>query len=510
MDFAPPRDRQGELWPSYHLSALPEEGAVCPYDPNGAIYWNGRYHVMYIYQDRSLPHGGHCWGHWSSADLVNWECHPPCLVPAPGDPDVGIFSANAFVNKDGVPMLCWCGIEAGVCVATALDEDLIRWEKHPGNPIIPQPKKAGDAGWGVYGVWDPYLWLEGDKYCCLLAGNRLPDGKDTLYVAVSDDLVNWEYLHPFYEHTDAQWTLTAEDCSCPDFFRLGDRYVLQCISHIIGVRCYIGDFDRANWKFHPRKHVRMNWAGGTFFANESLLAPDGRRVFWGWVTDCRVGSTREATGSGVMSLPRTLELGEDDSLRVAPAEELAALRRNRRELAAGETPLELPVGETPLEAPGGLAYELAVEIDPLEASAVGLKLYCSPDGREETGLWYDRARKLLLIDTTWSTLRDDVTYGITPIAIYSYGSRAQNHQPAHVVEAPFELARGETLQLRVFVDGPLLEVFANGRQCLTQQVFPALPTSREARLCARGGRARLVSGEAWEMAAAQFVNHKRG
>ena len=503
MNYPPPASRAEELWPSYHLSALPEEGAICPYDPNGALYWNGRYHVMYIYQDRTLPHGGHCWGHYSSADLVNWEIHPPCLVPQPGDPDVGIFSANAFVNKEGVPMLCWCGIGAGVCVATALDDDLIHWQKHPGNPILPQPFKDGDPGWGVYGVWDPFLWLEGDTYCCLLAQNRLPDGKDTLYVATSDDLVNWEYRHPFYEHADPQWTLNQEDCSCPDFFKLGDKWVLQCISHVIGVRCYIGDFDRANWKFHPEKHVRMNWPGGTYFAQESLLAPDGRRVFWGWVTDCRVGPTREATGSGVMSLPRVLELAADGTLRITPAQELQALRRNPRTLA----PRAL-AGEAVLPEISGNCLELALEIDCGDASRVGLKVGCSPDGQEETGIWYDAVRGRLLIDMTWSTLRDDVTYNIGPIGIYGLGSHADNKQATNTVEAPFALAEGETLKLRVFLDGPMIEVFANDRQCVTQQIFPALPESRLLKLCAAGGEARLVSGEAWDMAAMEFVNHK--
>ena len=88
-------------------------------------------------------------------------------------------------------MLCWFGIGAGVCVATAEDDDLIRWKKHPRNPIIPIPKK-GQPGHGMYKVWDPYLWLEGDTYYCLLGGNTLPNGKDTLYLCKSPDMVNWK------------------------------------------------------------------------------------------------------------------------------------------------------------------------------------------------------------------------------------------------------------------------------------------------------------------------------
>ncbi len=501
-----PQDRASELWPVYHLSALSHEGVCCPYDPNGAIYWNGRYHVMYIYQDPGLPHGGHCWGHWSSADLIDWECHPPALVPAPGDRDVGIFSANAFVNKDGVPMLCWCGIEAGVCVATARDDDLIEWEKHPGNPVIPIPR-PGEPGHGVWGAWDPYLWLEGDTYCCLLANSRLPNGKDTLYVATSPDLVNWQYLHPFYEHPDPAWTLTSEDCSCPDFFALGDKHVLMCISHIIGVRCYVGEFDREHWRFVPETHVRMNWPGGTYFAPESLRDSTGRRVFWGWVTDARVGSTRALTGSGLLSLPRVLELDAGGGLRITPAEELQRLRRNAREVAGRSIPAD---GEVVLPEVAGNCLELEVELDPCQARAVGLKLCCSPDGTEETALWYDAALGRLLLDMSWSTLRPDVAYCSTPIGIYSLQHRRDNNLTTNTVEAPFALAPGEPLRLRVFLDGPLVEVFVNDRQCLTQQIYPSRPDSRLIRLCARGGGAELIRGAAWDMAPARFIDHKRG
>ena len=34
--------------PGYHFVA--PEGRAYPFDPNGAIYWNGKYHVGFIYQ----------------------------------------------------------------------------------------------------------------------------------------------------------------------------------------------------------------------------------------------------------------------------------------------------------------------------------------------------------------------------------------------------------------------------------------------------------------------------
>ncbi len=490
----PPRTRATEDWPIWHVTARPKEGICLPYDANGCIYWKGRYHLMYIYQDPKRPNGGHSWGHLSSTDLVNWTFHAPSVVPNPGDPDTGIFSGNAFVNKEGVPMLCWFGIDAGVCVATAEDDDLIRWKKHPKNPIIPIPKQ-GQPGHGVYKVWDPYLWLEGDTYYCLLGGNTLPNGKDTLYLCKSPDMIRWTPLHPFYEQPDPSWTIAGEDCSCPDFFKLGGKRVLLCISHKVGARCYIGRYE--NEKFHPEQHVRMNWPGGTFFAPESLEDNQGRRIFWAWVMDPRAKPTQRATGSGTQSLPRVLSLDKDGTVRLAPVKELEALRRNPRKVEAATVAAD---SEMVLGNVSGDSLELGIEIDPGQASKVGLKVRCRPDGKEETAIWLDRGARKLIIDMARSTLRKDVAYFNEPLQFYF-----DRKNPRTTVEAPFELPKGETLKLRVFLDKSMLEVFANDRQCVTQQIFP---DSREAlgiKVCAQGGAVKVVGGEAWDMAAATFV-----
>ncbi|MFO0890348.1 MAG: GH32 C-terminal domain-containing protein [Isosphaeraceae bacterium] len=498
----PPRTREQEDWPTYHVSALPEEGLCRPYDANGCIYWKGKYHLMYIYQDPKRPHGGHCWGHAVSTDLVNWTFLPPSVVPEPGDPDVGIFSGNAFINKEGRPMLCWFGINAGVCVATAEDDDLIRWKKHPRNPIVPMPK-PGQPGHGVYTVWDPYLWLEGDTYYCLLGGNTLKNGKDTLYMMRSADLVNWTPLHPFYEHPDLTWTTKGEDCSCPDFFRIGDKHALLCISHKVGGRIYLGTFK--DEKFHPEQHVRMNWPGGQFFAPESLIDGKGRRIIWAWVTDPRTITTQQSTGSGVQSLPRVLSLAPDGTLLIRPVEELETLRRHPRSL------VNLPIradAETPLKEIQGDRLELALEIDPGDASEVGLAVRCSPDGKEATEILHRVHANELVLGMARSTLRSDVVYTRGPLDTGGVHRAADYPDPRKTVEAPFSLRPGEPLRLRVFLDGPMLEVFANDRQCITQQVFPSRKDSVQVRLLARGGSATLSSLQAWDMAPARFVNRK--
>ena len=51
------------------------EGIAHPFDPNGAIYWKGRYHLFYIFQTvKPLPfYRGDAWAHISSHDLVHWR-----------------------------------------------------------------------------------------------------------------------------------------------------------------------------------------------------------------------------------------------------------------------------------------------------------------------------------------------------------------------------------------------------------------------------------------------------
>jgi beta-fructofuranosidase len=487
--------RQTELWPRWHVSARPEEGVALPYDANGCMYWKGKYHLMYIFQDPKLPHGGHCWGHLSSTDLVNWTYHPPAVVPAPGDPEVGIFSGNAFINKEGVPMLCWFGVNAGVCVATAQDDDLIVWKKHLSNPIVPIPK-PGQPGYGKYTVWDPYLWWQDGKYWCLLGGNTLPNKKDTLYLLTSPDLTTWTPRHPFFEHADLSWTTAGEDCSCPDFFPLGKKHALLCISHKVGARLYLGKFDVQREKFIPDQHIRLNWPGGHYFAPESLVDPRGRRIVWAWITDPRRMTTQRSTGSGLQSLPRVLSLDEEGTLRQRPVEELQSLRKQSSRIA-GRT---LPAGkQVRLEETAGPSSELMLEFAVNQNCAVTTKVFCAEDTGEETSIRYEPSQKRLSVDVSRSTLRKDVKYSAGPLD--GYGS---TYRPVARIEAPLELPAQEPLRLRVFIDGPVLEVFANERQCIALQVFPQSSQAHGIKIVSDEGEAKLLRGQSWELKPAHF------
>jgi sucrose-6-phosphate hydrolase SacC (GH32 family) len=480
-------------WPRYHVCIPPDELNTGPYDTNGGIYWKGKYHLMYIFQDPTRPYRGHSYGHVSSTDLVNWTYHPTALGVEPGDLGKGIFSGNAFVNKDGVPMLSWNDIKVGMSIATAQDDDLIKWKKHPNNPVIPRQKK-GIPNY-VY-IGDPHTWLEGDTYYSAISGIRLANNEHALFLYRSKDLVNWESRHPFYR-LDPYWTVPGEDIACPDFFKLGDKHILMGISHTVGARCYIGRFDKEKELFFPERHVRFNWPGANFFAPESLEDDQGRRIVWAWVTDARKISPQRITLPGFHSLPRVISLTGDSTLLIKPVKELDALRRNHRTLSEIKLAAD---SEMTLPGISGDCLELAVEIEPGTAGQVGVAIRCSPDGAEQTAIYYDAASKSLKMDMSRSTLRDDVSY-----TRYKLGDAKTI---PNLVNAPFELKKGERLRLRVFLDKPMLEVFANDRQAIAQQVFPKRKDSLLIKVFTKGGTATVTRVDAWDMAAAKFVDKR--
>jgi len=63
------------------------------------------------------------------------------------------------------------------------------------------------------------------------------------------------------------------------------------------------------------------------------------------------------------------------------------------------------------------------------------------------------------------------------------------------------LKPGEPLRLQVFLDASVIEVFASRRACLTERIYPTRADSLGVSLLARGGTARLLTLEVWEMRA---------
>ncbi len=439
--------------PGYHF--VVPEGRAMPFDPNGAIFWKGQYHLFYIFQDQR----GHNWGHVSSTDLLHWRHHPTGLV-------AGMFSGNCFLNKDGRPTICYHQVGQGNAMAVSIDDSLNEWEKLASNPITPQTE-PGDPHHDKYRSWDPYGWLEGETYYAIFGGQRPA-------IAKSKSLGGpWSYVGDLLANT-IEGVAIDEDVSCADFFQIGDKHMLLCISHRLGCRYYLGDWK--NEQFHPTFHEKMSWVDNSFFAPESLLDDKGRRIMWAWIFDGPAFATRMDYGwSGTMSLPRVLSLSGEGMLQMSPPEEMSLLRYNKRQLSGLVVEAD---SELTLEDISGNSMELSLEITAVDAGQYGVKVCCSPDGEEQTRVYYDAATKKLTIDTSRSSLAE--------------GAKS-------VEGGPLGLKAGEPLKLRVFVDKSVVEVFANDRQAVMRRIYPSRPDSLGVRLFSNGAPARVRTIEAWDV-----------
>lgn len=361
------------------------------------------------------------------------------------------------------------GVKVGNCIATSTDDQLDTWQKLPSNPIIPVESKDKwrESANLPYASWDPHGWLEGDTYYAIFGGVRPAIFK-------AKELDQWQYVGDLFAH-GVEGVSLREDVSCPDFFQLGDKWVLMGISHELGCRYYVGEW--RNEQFHPELHEQMSWVDNTYFAPESMVDPSGRRIMWAWVFDQWDDATKQASGwSGVFGLPRELWLGEDNRLRMRPVEELKRLRYNER--SHSQIMLQ-PDSEWLVNNLQGNVLDLEFVLEPFGATRCGVKVCCAPDGSEETVVGYDRVNQQLFIDTQRSS--------------------SQGMGLKKVEAGPFQLGGTELLHLRVLIDKSILEVYANDRQSTVRRIYPAHGEHGQVKLFTEGGATRVHRLTGWEM-----------
>ncbi|MCD6291010.1 MAG: glycoside hydrolase family 32 protein [Anaerolineae bacterium] len=449
--------------PQYHF--LPPANWMN--DPNGLIQWEGQYHLFYQHNPKApYPEAIH-WGHAVSEDLVHWRDLPIALAPTPDGPDKDGCWSGCAVNNDGIPTLVYTGVFPQVqCIATSAD-GLITWQKAPENPVIATPPPGLD----VTGFRDPWVWREGDTWYAII-GSGIKGVGGTILLYRSNDLIHWEYMHPACignkDETGTMW-------ECPNLFPLDGKHVLLISPVPLRKTLYlIGTY--AHHKFIPESYGTVD-PGGHFYAPQTMLDDRGRRLMWGWLWEGRSRDAQLAAGwAGVMSLPRELFVHSNGQLGMRPVPELKALRGDHQRVA--EIDIQ-PDATNLLKGLGGDCLEIKATIEPGNATEFGLKVRCSPDGAEQTRVAYNRGTQQLTIDRTRSSLSLTASRD-------TYGGK-------------LFLADGEPLQLHIFLDRSVLEVYANGYFCISSRIYPSRADSLGLDLFAQGGMARLGSMDVWTM-----------
>jgi beta-fructofuranosidase len=449
-------------------------------DPNGLIQWQAKYHMFYQHNPVEATWGPMHWGHAVSEDMVHWTHLPIALAPTPGGPDKDGCWSGCAVNHNGVPTLMYTGVHPQCQVLATGNDDLLRtWTKHEANPVILAPPE----GMEVTGFRDPCTWREGDTWYTVI-GSGIEGVGGAILLYRSPDLVHWEYMNPILigDQTETDPIGTGTMWECPTFIPLGDRHalIISAMDSQDPALRYTAYFagDYTDFVFNPTHLAKLDYGDKLFYAPQTFVDDKGRRIMFGWIQEDRNREVDLAAGwAGVMSLPHIIGMRSDGSLTCLPAPEIEMLRGEHRRW----TDLELtPASQGVLGDMRGDCLEILAELEPGNAQ-VELKVRCSPDSEEETSIFYDGRAGSLIVNRARSSLADD------PHAAKS----------AH--KAPLVLEHSERLELHVYLDRSVLEVFANEHTCITSRIYPTRPDSLGVDLVVQGGRAILRSLDIWEM-----------
>ncbi len=465
-------------------------------DPNGLVFYEGKYHLFHQYNPVGNTWGYMSWGHAVSEDLVNWE-HRSVAIPYGEEEEEGIFSGSAVVDHNNTtgfgdgntaPIVAiytsaYGGDEPNQAQSLAYSIDGGEtFKKYEGNPVLNHEDPD---------FRDPNVkWIEEmDKWLMVVA---LPRQHKVQFYA-SDNLIEWEHLSDFGPEggVDGIW-------ECPDLFQLpvnGNsdemKWVLQvdmnpgAIAGGSGSQYFIGDWNGT--EFVPDdSNGEILWTdyGTDFYAAitwNNVPEDDGRRMWVGWMNNWDYANEIPTDPwRSAMSIPRSLNLEQvqDQILMVQrPVEELQQLRKDHVQLQ------DISVGEGEIislsdQGLSGKAYEMIVDIDPGNSEVAGLMLRVGEG--EETIVGYDARSKTAFVDRRNSGQEDFTD---------EFGVR--NDAPALLVDGK--------IRLHIFVDWSSIEVFANnGVPVITNRIFPD-SESRGIHVFAQGGTATFESIDFWPL-----------
>lgn len=449
MPLIPEEDR-----PKFHVTG----GVGWINDPNGFSVYKGEYHLFFQYHPYNTQWGPMHWGHVKTKDFVKWERLPIALAPDAAADEKGCFSGSAIELSDGRQLLMYTGVihevdEKGItkdiqqqCIAIG---DGVNYEKYENNPVIDSSMLP--EGGNKHDFRDPKIWEEDGVYYAAIA-NRTEDGSGAILKYKSEDGLHWQYdsmIDRCYNEYGKMW-------ECPDFFPLENNYVLavspqemQAIGmefHVgNGTAFFVGQCDE-NHKFE-RKSVQAIDYGLDFYAPQTLLAPDGRRIMIAWMQNWTTSNCKnpEQMFFGEMTFPRELYMknGRVCQLPVREIENYYGRKVSFENV--------LVHGVTTLPGIHGRTIDMTVKIRPANEEGFNwFRVNVAKDGENVTVIRYKPKSRMVRIDRSRCGFPNDIV---------------------HIRDFLVNPVDGE-LTLRILMDKHSLELFVNdGEQAATMMVY---------------------------------------
>ncbi len=445
-------------------------------DPNGMVYYKGKYHLFYQYYD------GRSWGpmHWAhavSTDLLHWEEKAIALYP---DANGAMFSGCIVVDENNTSGL-FDGTTGGLVALITADGNGQRIKLAYSTDEGTTWKKVDEiaADWtddplrdGAFR--DPKVFRWENKWFMVVAGGPLR-------IYSSDNLREWKCESAYKDlHTE-----------CPDLYPVQDEsgQVKWVLSR--GGRFYkIGDFkqDGGNWKFIPDTEYasadgvmnfgRDSYAAMTYYrqdfgTSENPTIPEIVEINWmnTWEDYCnQVAEKNGSDFNGTFNLQLKVGVTKEGGkylLTQTPVKAYEELRAVDNKLEF--TKAKVGADNTLLQGFAGDTYEIVSRFYPKEGTKkVGFRLRTGDE--EETLVVYDLKADKVSIDRSHSGI------------IISNKFAEVNEQQAS------KNADG-SVDLHIYVDKSSVEVFSKDYTVAgADQIFPA-PVSRGASVLIEGDEA---------------------
>lgn len=322
-------------------------------------------------------------------------------------------------------------------------------KKISNNPVIPVEQLP--EGLSSQDFRDPKIWKEGGSYY-LVACSRDEQKNGQALLFTSENCRDWRYLSVLADNQGRYGKIWE----CPDFFSLDEKQILvvspmdmqadgQEFHNGNQSMAIIGEYDRQNGHLLEEQAVSLDY-GMDFYAPQTLLTEDGRRIMIAWMQswDMMIKPEKQKW-YGMMTIPRQIEL-RDGVLFQNPVKELEQYRTDKVICES----IELS-GETAIPGIRGRVLDLTVEL--LYGDYKEFTIFFAKNEKYATSFRYDRAAQRIEFDRTYSGMTRDV-----------------------VSQRTMKIKKAEkTLKLRLLLDRFSVELFVNdGAQTFSATFYTPL------------------------------------
>ena len=461
-------------------------------DPNGLVYYNGKYHLFYQHNPFGNVWGHMSWGHATSTDLIHWT-HLPVAIPEEngtmifsGAAVIDEHNTSGFATKKGqVPMVA---IYTGHYIADtnnkenylqsqnvaySLDEGKT-WTKYKKNPVLDQHKKD---------FRDPCVfWYAPKKKWIMVV--VLPHEHIVQFYG-SPNLLSWTHLSDFGPAGDVK-----DIWECPSLIQVpivngnGKKKWVLFNSQQVTMQYFVGEFDGNKFTSqNPASEIYRPDFGPDFYAGITYnhLPSDQPPVLFGWANNWSYANDIPTKPwKSMMGMPRQLSLKKIDNAWILFQKPVPAVYKLRGDdwqdtKLAVDNEKALPVYSQ--------QCEIELNWQPTANTVSGIYLAAGKTNRLIIG--YNATEQTLFMDRSNA---GDVSFHKKFQELSKYETKVP--------------IREKELRLNIFFDQSIVEVFINGgEKVMTMQIFPEEAYSGIS-LYSTGGTNTFQDVKFWKMGSA--------